>query len=58
MPWPVFIGLANRVSRFEARRRLAIMDGTAWGAARVFSREGGQLDAGRGRLEYMALGKG
>lgn len=53
LPWQLFLALSKRASRFDARRLLGVMDGTAYGASRVLS-GGHELDQMRSDVEKAA----
>ena len=55
-PWPLFVLLVRGADRFNARQMLSVMNGVAWGAAKVFSGDM-KLEAVRMQIEKVAYPK-
>lgn len=53
LPWPSFLALVKRASRFDARRLLGVMDGSAYGAGSVLG-GGAEFRAMRDKVERVA----
>lgn len=55
LAWPTFRALVARSGRFDARLRLAVLDGVDWAIRRAFSEDAGILEGERDELARLAF---